>query len=563
MTRSAFTVAVLVAWPAVNILLGGYAAWLATAGDRRRRARAARAAGASGGAPYGAPAVAAGSDDEWPDDGEPEGTWWESLWSGGAGAGGTGTAVIAADRRASDRTVTGGAAVCGDATGGAALAGAAVGGPVPGWSAVEHEATEDGPVTGTASDVVAVAEAGDATPTDFWIVVPCLNEERVVGRTVRSALALAAPGAVSRVLAVDDASDDGTPEVLAGIDNSRLHVLRREFPDARRGKGEALNAAYAYIVRWTERYGLDPRRVVIGVIDGDGRGSDNLLAEVADALADQRIGAVQARVRIHNRNRLLGAVQDLEFGCVADASQMLRNRIGSVGLGGNGQFTRLSTLLSLGPAPWSDCLVEDLELGLRLHLAGIGIGYVWRGCITQQGVVDVRRLLRQRTRWAQGNLQCVRYLPRLAGAPSIRLHTFLEMSYYLLAPWLNALSSVLIAGLCGYALVLLAGGGAPVGGISPALGVAVWLSALLAPGLSWAVLHRLRLRDERWSRCLLAGLLYPGLLLLGLVSTWRAVARQVLGRKGWAKTERLAEEPALPDAGPVRLPEESATALAN
>jgi hypothetical protein len=32
-------------------------------------------------------------------------------------------------------------------------------------------------------------------PAVFWIVVPCLNEERVVERTVRSAVALAAPDA--------------------------------------------------------------------------------------------------------------------------------------------------------------------------------------------------------------------------------------------------------------------------------------------------------------------------------------------------------------------------------
>ena len=74
-------------------------------------------------------------------------------------------------------------------------------------------------------------------------------------------------------------------------------------------------------------------RVVLSVIDADGRGSANILAEVAAALADPAVGAVQCRVRIHNREALLGAVQDLESGCVADASQVLRLRLGSVGLG--------------------------------------------------------------------------------------------------------------------------------------------------------------------------------------------------------------------------------------
>ncbi len=382
-------------------------------------------------------------------------------------------------------------------------------------------------------------------PADFWIVVPCLNEERVVGNTVRAALALDAPGVTCRVLVVDDGSDDGTPDVLAGIDNPRLYVLRRELPHARKGKGQALNAAYRQIRRWSEDRGLTADQVVIGVIDGDGRGSPTILAEVARVLADPKVGAVQCRVRIHNRDKLLGAVQDLEFGCIADASQVLRLHMGSVGLGGNGQFTRLSALEVLGEEPWSDCLVEDMELGLRMHLAGVAIKYVWRACITQQGVTDVRRLLRQRTRWAQGNLQCARYLPGLFKSTKISNRALVEMGYYLLAPWMNALGSVVVAAFWLYAGIELVRNGwnsdVPASGSLSAIGL--WLGSLLVPGVVWAVLHRIRLRDERLGRMLRAGLVYPGFLMLGLVSTWRAVARQATGRNGWAKTERLVEAP--------------------
>ena len=379
-------------------------------------------------------------------------------------------------------------------------------------------------------------------PMEFWIVIPCLNEERVVGNTVRAALALTTPGFTSRVLVVDDGSHDATPHVLAGIADPRLRVLRRELPNARKGKGAALNAAYQQIREWTGERGLTADQVVLGVIDGDGRGSPTILAEVAAALADPAIGAVQCRVRIHNRDKLLGAVQDLEFGCIADASQFLRVRMGSVGLGGNGQFTRLSALELLGDRPWSDCLVEDMELGLRMHLAGVAIRYVWRACITQQGVTDVKRLLRQRTRWAQGNLQCARYLPVLYRSAKVTNRALVEMSYYLLAPWMNAIGSVLVVGFWLYAgIALVARGGLPLAGSTGAL--AVWLGSLLLPGVVWALLHRLRLRDERFGRMLRAGLVYPAFLLLGLVSTWRAVARQATGRNGWAKTERLVEAP--------------------
>ena len=231
----------------------------------------------------------------------------------------------------------------------------------------------------------AVAPTWDQ-PDTFWLVVPCLNEERVVGRTVSAALALRGPaGTRTRVLVVDDGSDDGTPDVLAAIDHPDLHVLRRDLPDARRGKGEALNAAYRHIRSWTAAAGGDPRRTAVGVIDGDGRGSPNMLAEVARVLRDPDVGAVQCRVRIHNRDKLLGALQDLEFACIANASQLMRNGLGTVGLGGNGQFVRLSALCALGDAPWSGCLVEDLELGLRIHLSGVGVRYTSRAWSPSRG----------------------------------------------------------------------------------------------------------------------------------------------------------------------------------
>ncbi|GGQ44322.1 glycosyltransferase [Couchioplanes azureus] len=395
--------------------------------------------------------------------------------------------------------------------------------------------------------VVKSLAHGDATPEHFWIIVPALNEEVVVGNTVKAALGLGGPGGtLARVLVVDDGSDDRTPEVLAAIDHPRLVVLRRELPEARQGKGEALNAAYRYIAERTAEAGVSPERVVIGIIDGDGQGSRNILLEVSRMMRDPSIGAVQVQVRIRNRDKLLGAVQDLEFAAIVNACQSLRDTIDTVGLGGNGQFTRLSALLALGGSPWSACLVEDLELGLRMHLDGVGIRYTSRAAVTQQAVVDLRRLTRQRTRWAQGNLQCARYLRPLVASPRIGLTSLLEMLHYLISPWLNALVTVvLIAG------VSVAATGLAVGHPMPYLPTwrqlaysgEVWFAVTLFPGFVWALVHRHRLRDESLPRLFTAALAYPVFLLLGLVATYRALFRQASGRQTWAKTERLAEEP--------------------
>jgi cellulose synthase/poly-beta-1,6-N-acetylglucosamine synthase-like glycosyltransferase len=400
------------------------------------------------------------------------------------------------------------------------------------------------------------ARVTEPVPLHFWIMIPALNEAAVIGHTVSAALALETPLTPVRVLVVDDGSDDATPDILAAIDDPRLHVLHREHPNARQGKGEALNAGYREILQLAAAAG-ETISTVVGIIDGDGRGDSRLLTRIAPLFADRHVGAVQCRVRIHNRRRILGLLQDIEFACIANASQSLRDRLDSVGMGGNGQFTRLTELVRLGVSPWSACLVEDMELGLRLHLDGISIRYCSTAVITQQAVVDVRRLLRQRTRWAQGNLQCARYLRGLTGSRHIGSVGLLDFLIYLVAPWLTVPLSVLVAA---GAATIVAGlvTGQTFGGLSAAgdgpLPVAVWLGVMLLPGLIWGMWHRWQLGDEPLYRCLLAGLCYPMFLLLGVAATWRAVARQVTGRNSWAKTDRVVEE-AAPAAVPVaRMP---------
>ena len=127
-------------------------------------------------------------------------------------------------------------------------------------------------------------------------------------------------------------------------------------------------------------------------------------------------------------------------------------------MGGNGQFTRLAELARFGDHPWSRCLVEDLELGLRLHLNGVRIRYSRSATITQQAVVDPKRLLRQRTRWAQGNLQCAGYLKQLLRSRQVGSIGLLDYLHYLVAPWLVVPMSLLVGATAVATLVLIAMG---------------------------------------------------------------------------------------------------------
>jgi 1,2-diacylglycerol 3-beta-glucosyltransferase len=380
-------------------------------------------------------------------------------------------------------------------------------------------------------------DAHDRYRLVYWIIIPALNEERVVARTVANALALDSAITPVRVLVVDDGSTDATPDVLAAIDDPRLQVLTRTRPQARQGKGEALNAAYRLVRAQAEADGSTAASI-IGVIDGDGRGEPGMLRVVSAYFSDRTVGAVQCRVRIHNRSNVLALLQDLEFGCVVDGCQKLRDLLGTVGLGGNGQFVRLTTLTRFGDSPWSGCLVEDLDLGLRIHIKGQRIRYAQAATISQQGLTDVKRLVRQRTRWTQGNLQCARHLRALVLSRFVATIALPEFFQYLVTPWLVGPSSVALI-----ALVVLA---LPTLGVDVAVepwAFLLWLAAFYGPGLLWGLAHGLRYRGERLWRSLLAGLLYPAYLTLGVVAAWRALFRFTTNRNAWAKTERVLEGP--------------------
>ena len=225
----------------------------------------------------------------------------------------------------------------------------------------------------------------------LWVfLVPALNEEVTIVDSVDRLLAVEATN--KAILVINDGSTDRTAEVLAGLDSPELEVLNRVPPDARKGKAAALNAAWRHLdtVLSSGRWAGWPReRVVIVVIDADGRLDPRAPEHVAGHFADPRVGGLQVLVRIYNRNRPLTWCQDVEFSVYGLLFQAGRTSWGTAGMGGNGQFNRLSALDSIADedagGPWRNRLTEDQDLGLRLIEAGWRCGSESRTSVNQQG----------------------------------------------------------------------------------------------------------------------------------------------------------------------------------
>jgi 1,2-diacylglycerol 3-beta-glucosyltransferase len=406
--------------------------------------------------------------------------------------------------------------------------------------------------------------AGEARTFAWHLFVPALNEERVIGETVDY---LRATFPDAHVWIIDDDSEDATGPIAysRAAADPMVHVVPRRHPDARTGKGDALNAAYRVLSEWLP-VTADRRRTIIGVIDADGRPAPNCLDVCAGAslFGDAAVGSVQILVRMLNRDdrrpfphrgllvnklgHILARLQDLEFRVPISAIQLTRRVTRTVGLGGNGQFSRLSALDVVADAegrPWRGALLDDYELSLHLMLAGHRNEYTQDTYVDQEALPDIRRLIRQRTRWGQGTMQCGVYLRRLWRSPHVSTIGALEATYYLIQPWLQLVGTFVYPVP---AIVFLANFAAGPAAMRAWVGqggwmiVAFYLVVGLGPFILWGPLYRRRCEPGVGIVSAAGlGLAYSMYVLIFYITSWRAFCRILLHRSEWFKTRRNAE----------------------
>jgi 1,2-diacylglycerol 3-beta-glucosyltransferase len=413
--------------------------------------------------------------------------------------------------------------------------------------------------------------AGDQSKFGWHFLIPCRDEEAVIGGTV-GYLTHHFPDA--HIWVIDDDSEDATASIVMehASANEHIHLVARKRPDARTGKSEALNAAYRILSDWIDADpAVDRSSMIVAVVDADGRLAPGCLDVVAadHLFGNPETGAVQIEVRMINRNdprpvpyagalrNLLGRVlirlQDMEFRAVCSAVQLSRRVVRTVAMGGNGQFMRLTVLDVIGGdarRPWRGSLQEDFEIGLHALLAGKRTEYTPDTYVDQEALPDPGRLLTQRTRWSQGMMQCIRYLPRLWSSPHVTGGGLVELAYCLVQPWIQ-LGATLLFPLPWLALGFtylrdpgLAASFGADGGWSLLILYVVAAATQLA---AWGLVY--------WWRCdrrigVLRGVGYGMgftlLVYLSYLATWRAAFRIARRRDGWAKTRRNAEFAAAP-----------------
>lgn len=382
----------------------------------------------------------------------------------------------------------------------------------------------------------------DETDLYFFILIPCLNEGKVIYKTVMNLLSLSVPNTM--IIAIDDGSTDTTPDILNCINHPNFRMVSRALPSTQKGKGMALNDGFEVVIKTVNELGIDHSRAIIGVLDADTFIKSELLKRVAVIMnKDPKVGMVQSRIKISMCNCLLQSMQDLEFFTIINRMQNMREYTGTVAAAGNGQFSRLSAMETNNNKPWSDCLLEDFDFSLRLLLNGWHTHLIQDEHTCQQGISRYGKFINQRTRWAQGCIQCISYLNDIIKSKCLSFFGKVEIFSFLMLPWLTLISSVTV--MFSWFLIIytyLSKSSVLPFMLSPyptaeliSLLVVILIFVFL-PGIYFSISYRRETKVNLY-RSLLIGLFVPIYNILQAPAVLIAFCRQVVGIRSWVKTD--------------------------
>ncbi len=195
------------------------------------------------------------------------------------------------------------------------------------------------------------------------VVVPVYNAKRTIAGTVRSLLALEYDAGRTEVIVVDNASTDGSAEVLAQF-SDRIRVIC----EPRRGRSQARNA------------GLRAARYPIAAfIDADCTASPDWLSHLVPRLNEPDIGVAGGRIRAL---RPCNALE--EFGERLHDQRLSIEEFRPPYVITSNWASRRDVLLEIGAFDEKLRRAEDCDLSYRIQQAGYRLVYEDRAIVSQR-----------------------------------------------------------------------------------------------------------------------------------------------------------------------------------
>ena len=329
------------------------------------------------------------------------------------------------------------------------------------------------------------------------IVIPCHNEEAVIGNTIRTILD---DKELNReIIVVDDGSSDKTVEVASSF--SEVRVIRKR--DGGRGKWDALNCGMAAATN-----------DIVCVLDADSRPEPKSIQRLIPYLSDAKVAAACGIVRVRNSDmNWITRLVSLEF-AVANYLQRKKSMIRSYTPWMPGTITVIKRDLAKFPPS----LVEDAELSAQLVEQGYEIIVDGNSSDSELAPTTLKAYLKQRTRWAKGNWSMLKYWR----SSRVLLNTLLVL-FEKIQPALAFLSWILFAFSIYHGWYLL-----------EFILTNLWI--LSAGTLTWLYIRATQLYGLKVRKTVILSYLLLGSLLYLIV--W---VRSLFPLKGWQKTVRYTD----------------------
>ena len=222
------------------------------------------------------------------------------------------------------------------------------------------------------------------------VVVPVWNEEKTLGGTIKSLLALDYPKDKLDIIIVDDGSTDNTRAVANSF---KAHPEIRVYSKTNGGKHTAVNLGIS-----------KAKGEFLGCLDADSFVDKDALTRIVRCFEDPKVMAVTPAIKVHTPENILQKMQSVEY----DMGIFLRKVYGSM------------NAIHVAPGPFSifrkevfDKLggyvkahnTEDMEFAMRMHKNHYPIANVYDSYVYTVTPKTVKGLYKQRLRWVYGFLE--------------------------------------------------------------------------------------------------------------------------------------------------------------
>ena len=234
---------------------------------------------------------------------------------------------------------------------------------------------------------------GEYTPK-ISIIVPAHNEGEVIARTIESLVALDYPN--KEIIVVDDNSSDDTylkakPYAVRGD----IILVRKREP--RSNKAMALRYGVAF----------SSGEIIVG-IDADTIIQNESLAKIVEYFKDPKVVGVAGNVRVYNTKSLLEKIQAYEYLLAMEIGRKFQSLIQILLIipGAFGAFRR-KIMRAVGGVD-ADTITEDFDFVLKLRKTGFKVTFAQDAVAWTIVPTTLSGWVRQRIRWAYGQLQSLK-----------------------------------------------------------------------------------------------------------------------------------------------------------